>query len=76
MSSGRYREGSKLTYPVRSDKKLSERKMASDAPKVLIGYSRDSLEHARRVLGLAERLRKDGVDAPLDQYVAGTPARG
>jgi hypothetical protein len=27
-------------------------------------------------MGLAERLRKDGVDAQLDQYVAGTPARG
>jgi hypothetical protein len=25
---------------------------------------------------LAERLRKDGVDAQLDQYVAGTPAEG
>jgi WD40 repeat protein len=50
--------------------------MASDSPKVLISYSHDSLEHARRVLGLAERLRKDGVDAQLDQYVTGTPARG
>jgi hypothetical protein len=36
----------------------------------------DSQEYARRVLGLAERLRKDGVDAQLDQYVAGTPAEG
>ena len=34
--------------------------MASDAPKVFISYSHDSLEHARRVLGLAERLRNDG----------------
>jgi WD40 repeat protein len=50
--------------------------MASDSPKVLISYSHDSLEHARRVLGLAERLRKDGVDAQLDQYVAGTPPGG
>ena len=46
------------------------------APKVFISYSHDSVEHARRVLGLAERLRKDGVDAKLDQYVAGTPPEG
>lgn len=50
--------------------------MAPLPPKVFISYSHDSLEHARRVMGLAERLRKDGVDAQLDQYVAGTPARG
>jgi hypothetical protein len=41
--------------------------MASEHPKVLISYSRDSPEHARRVLGLAERLRKDGVEAWIDQ---------
>jgi hypothetical protein len=50
--------------------------MASEPPKVLISYSHDSPEHARRVLGLAERLRKDGVDTQLDQYVAGTPSEG
>ena len=50
--------------------------MASDIPKVLISYSHDSPEHARRVLELAERLRLDGIDAQLDQYVAGTPAKG
>ena len=50
--------------------------MPASAPKVFISYSHDSLEHVRRVLGLAERLRKDGVDAQLDQYVVGTPARG
>jgi hypothetical protein len=43
---------------------------------VFITYSHDSPEHRHRVLALAERLRKDGVDAQLDQYVAGTPARG
>jgi hypothetical protein len=50
--------------------------MAPSAQMVFISYSHDSLEHARRVMGLAERLRKDGVDAQLDQYVAGTPERG
>jgi len=50
--------------------------MASDPPKVFISYSHDSLEHSRRVLGLAERLRKDGIDAQIDRYVNGTPAEG
>jgi tetratricopeptide (TPR) repeat protein len=50
--------------------------MASAPPKVLISYSHDSPEHAQHVLELAERLRKDGVDAQLDQYVAGTPPEG
>ena len=50
--------------------------MASEPPKVFISYSHDSLEHAQHALELAERLRKDGIDAQLDQYVAGTPAEG
>jgi hypothetical protein len=50
--------------------------MASEAPKVLISYSHDSLEHVQHVLALAERLRQDGIEAQLDQYVSGTPARG
>jgi len=37
-------------------------------PRVFISYSHDSPEHARRVLGLADRLRNDGIDAILDQY--------
>jgi Flp pilus assembly protein TadD len=45
-------------------------------PRIFISYSHDSPEHARRVLGLAERLRVEGVDAQIDQYVAGTPPRG
>jgi Tol biopolymer transport system component len=44
--------------------------------RVFISYSHDSIEHAQHVLELAERLRKDGVDAQLDQYVAGTPSIG
>jgi len=65
----------KLTHSLKLDTRGS-RNMAPSAPRVFISYSHDSLEHARRVMGLAERLRKDGVDAQLDQYVAGTPARG
>jgi SEFIR domain/TIR domain len=47
--------------------------MSRDPPKVFISYSHDSPEHAQHVLELAERLRSDGVNAQLDQYVAGTP---
>jgi hypothetical protein len=46
------------------------------APKVFISYSHDSVEHEQRVLALAERLRSDGVEAQLDQYVGGTPQEG
>jgi hypothetical protein len=46
--------------------------MASDPPKgfmkVFISYSHDSIEHTRRVRALADQLRKDGVDASIDQY--------
>lgn len=43
---------------------------------VFISYSHDSDEHREKVLGLAERLRDDGLDARLDQYVSGTPMEG
>ncbi len=37
-------------------------------PKVFISYTHDSNEHADRVLDLANRLRRDGIDADVDQY--------
>jgi hypothetical protein len=43
---------------------------------VFISYSHDSDEHRETVLRLAERLRQDGLDAQLDQYVEGTPEEG
>jgi WD40 repeat protein len=43
--------------------------MASDSPKVLISYSHDSPEHEQRVLTLADRLRAEGIDCTIDQYV-------
>ena len=45
--------------------------------KVFISYSHDSEEHRQRVLALADRLRADGIDATIDQYLepAG-PAEG
>lgn len=51
--------------------------MAPDThpPKVLISYSHDSLEHTDLVRGLSDRLRADGIDCILDQYVV-SPAEG
>jgi hypothetical protein len=49
--------------------------MASEPPKVLISYSHDSPEHEQHVLKLANRLRADGIDCTIDQYVV-APAEG
>jgi hypothetical protein len=49
--------------------------MAAAPPKVLISYSHDSAEHAQHVLELANRLREDGIDCTIDQYVV-VPAEG
>lgn len=43
---------------------------------VFISYSHDSNEHCERVLALSERLREDGIETRLDQYVNGSPAQG
>jgi tetratricopeptide (TPR) repeat protein len=44
--------------------------------KVFISYSHDSPEHSERVLELSERLRADGIETFLDQYVNGSPPKG
>jgi TIR domain len=49
--------------------------MPSEPPKVLISYSHDSPEHERRVLELTDRLRADGIDCMIDQYVL-VPEKG
>jgi hypothetical protein len=46
------------------------------ATTVFISYSHDSDEHRKQVLGLSERLRRDGIETLLDQYVNGTPEEG
>lgn len=43
-------------------------------PRIFISYSHDTEAHKERVLRLSERLRKDGIETRLDQYVTGTPA--
>jgi len=45
-------------------------------PKVFVSYSHDSDEHREWVLGLSERLRKEGFETMIDQYVQGTPLQG
>jgi SEFIR domain. len=42
-------------------------------PRVFISYSHDSPEHADRVLDLSDRLRRDGVESVLDQYLVSPP---
>ncbi len=39
------------------------------ACRAFISYSHDSPEHQKRVLALANQLRKDGIEAWIDQYV-------
>src|SRR5215831_12646543 len=43
----------------------------SARPRVFISYSHDSDAHKERVLELADRLRADGINAMIDQYVQG-----
>jgi tetratricopeptide (TPR) repeat protein len=44
--------------------------------RVFISYSHDSGAHSERVLALTERLRADGIETLLDQYVNGPPPSG
>lgn len=46
------------------------------ARKVFISYSHDSDKHSERVLALSERLRADGIETVLDQYLNGSPLQG
>ena len=45
------------------------------SPRVFISYSHDSQEHKDLVLELADRVREDGIDCTIDQYVE-SPAEG
>jgi hypothetical protein len=46
------------------------------SPRPFFSYSHDSPRHCAEVLGLSERLRRDGITTILDQYVNGSPAGG
>lgn len=45
-------------------------------PRIFISYSHDTNAHRERVVRLSERLRADGIETCLDQYVTGTPTEG
>lgn len=45
---------------------MSKEKKSS--PTVYISYSNDSKRHRQMVMELSNRLRKDGIDAEIDQY--------
>ena len=47
-----------------------------EAPKVFISYSHDSDAHRDFVRGIADRLRSEGVDCLIDQYINGFPPEG
>src|SRR5271169_1171995 len=64
-----------LTHSLILDTMIS-RTMAPSPPRVFISYSHDSTEHKELVLRFAERLRKDGIDAQIDQYIGGRPPGG
>ena len=42
-------------------------------PRVFISYSHNSEAHAARVLRLANELRRDGIEAIIDQYFTSPP---
>ncbi len=44
-------------------------------PRVLISYSHDSDAHSKRVLDFSGRLRRNGIDCRIDQYIA-NPSEG
>lgn len=50
--------------------------MTGAPPKVFISYSHDTVEHQERVLGLADRLRADGIDAEIDPPPASEGKKG
>lgn len=50
-----------------------EKNMEQVNPKVFISYSQDSVDFADKVLALSNRLRKEGIDAILDQYEEAPP---
>ena len=45
-------------------------------PKIFVSYSHDMPEHKANVLALATRLRNDGIDCEIDQFINGAPAEG
>ena len=47
--------------------------MEQKIPKVFISYSHDSKEIQDKVLEFSNKLRKEGIDANIDQYIDSPP---
>jgi tRNA A-37 threonylcarbamoyl transferase component Bud32 len=54
----------------------AHRSPSSGEIRVFISYAHDTPAHASRVLALAQRLRGDGLDCMIDQFVLGGPPHG
>jgi hypothetical protein len=54
----------------------NRQEMQEDTIRLFVSYTHDSEEHKRRVRELADRLRTDGVDCDLDQYIHQSPPEG
>lgn len=52
---------------------MTENANGSPAVRVFISYSHDNPEHRSNILGLAQELRRAGVDAWIDQFVETAP---
>ncbi|HQZ66540.1 MAG TPA: TIR domain-containing protein [Planctomycetaceae bacterium] len=66
------------TLEIRTEQVFAEegQEMATiSSPRVFISYTHDSDGHAKKVLQLANRLRTDGIEAHIDQYVQ-NPSEG
>lgn len=61
--------------PHSSDERIGAMPTLVAPPRVFISYSHDSQEHRDRVLELAQRLRRNGLDAWLDRFEP-APAEG
>lgn len=66
-------EGPPVAPTARPTPSASPEAPAGEPVRVFISYSQDSPTHKAAVLDLADRLRADGIDAWIDQYVAAPP---
>ncbi len=53
---------------------VPERKLSM--PKIFISYSHDSDEHRDFVRAISDRMRGEGLDCQIDQYINGFPPEG
>jgi len=51
-----------------SCRKIGDKSVSEQPARVFISYSHDDADHCDRVLKLAQQLRRDGVEAEIDQF--------